>query len=333
MRAVFVTGGSGFVGRNLIAALRARGDEVRALVRSDAAAATVTNAGAVPVRAELTDTGAMTAAMRGCAVVFHAAAKVEEWGTAADFHAINVAGTEAVLAAARAAEVPALVHVSTEAVLVGGPPIVNADESRPLPPRPIGLYAQTKGLAETRVREASSETLRTVVVRPRLIWGEGDTAVLPKLVEAVRTGRFMWIGGGRHLTSTCHVKNVVEGMLLAAERGRGGEVYFLTDGPPTEMRAFMTAMLQSRGVTPGDRSVPRSVAHALAIAGDALWRAVGAASPPPLVHGTFHLIGEEVTVVDAKARRELGYVGHVTREAGLAGMRYVPGSPRGASEA
>jgi nucleoside-diphosphate-sugar epimerase len=134
----------------------------------------------------------------------------------------------------------------------------------------------------------------------------------------------MWIGGGHHLTSTCHVKNVVEGMLLAAERGKGGEIYFLTDGAPTEMRGFMSAMLATRGVTAPDKSVPRPIAHALAIVTDRAWSLFGAKSPPPLVHATFHLIGEEVTVNDAKARRELGYVGKVARERGLAEMRDAP---------
>src|SRR4051812_38112289 len=118
----FVTGGSGFVGRNLIAALRESGAQVRALARSAAAMQAVERAGAEPVAGDLDDEAAMRAGMAGCDVVFHAAAQVGDWGNFADFYRANVAGTEHVLAAARASGVPRLVHVSTEAVLVGGPP-------------------------------------------------------------------------------------------------------------------------------------------------------------------------------------------------------------------
>ena len=321
MPSTFLTGGSGFVGRNLVPALVSRGDRVFALARSDTAAATVSALGATPVRAELDDVEAMTTAMRSCETVFHCAAKIDEWGAPSEFERVNVAGTEAVLTAAKRAGVRRLVHVSTEAVLVGGGPIVDADETKPLPRRPLGQYARTKGLAETRVRDASSGTLTTVVVRPRFVWGKGDTAVLPRLADAVRDGRFSWISGGRYRTSTCHVQNLVEALLLAGERGRGGEVYFVTDGAPVEFRSFITALLKTRGVDPGTKSIPHAIAHAVAIVGDAAYRLVNAKGPPPLAHATLHLIGEEVTVVDAKARRELEYVGRVTREAGLAEMQ------------
>jgi nucleoside-diphosphate-sugar epimerase len=120
-----------------------------------------------------------------------------------------------------------------------------------------------------------------------------------------------------YLTSTCHVENVCEGMLKAAEKGRTGEVYFLTDGEPTPFRPFIEAMLRTQGVQPPTKSLPKWVVHAAAISSDFLWRTLKLSGRPPLPHATFHLIGEEVTVVDDKARRELGYVGEVTRERGL----------------
>jgi nucleoside-diphosphate-sugar epimerase len=200
-------------------------------------------------------------------------------------------------------------------VLADGDPIVRADETRPYPERPAGPYPISKGLAERAVLAANrTGELETVVVRPRFIWGKGDTSVLPQLVEAVRRKRFGWIEGGRYLTSTCHVANVVEGALLAAERGAPGEIYFLTDGPPVELRAFVTELLATQGLTPGDRELPRWVARAAAAL-------TGWMERPPVTRTELALIGHEVTVDDAKARRELGYVGKVTREAGLAELR------------
>ncbi len=318
MRA-FVTGGSGFVGGRLIAALRARGHEVRALARSGASREAVRAAGAEPWEGDLSDVGALQRGMAGCDVVFHAAAVVKMWGPREEFVEANVRGTERVLEAARTAGVKRLVHVSSESALLEGPALVNVDETRPLPPpeRVIGLYPSTKNEAERRVRDAHSAELSTVIVRPRFVWGRGDNAVLPQIVAMVKKGRFSWVGGGHYRTSTCHVDNCVEGLLLAAEKGRGGEAYFLTDGEPVEFRAFITELLRTQGVDAGDKSVPLGLARAAASVTEAVWTLFGLKSQPPLTRTELLLVGQEVTVSDAKARRELGYQGHMSREEGL----------------
>jgi nucleoside-diphosphate-sugar epimerase len=321
LRTAFVTGGSGYLGRNLIRHLRARGVAVRALARSAEAAATVEALGATPVRGDLDDAGALGAGMRGCDAVFHSAASTAQWGDEAGAYAANVAGTERALGAARAAGVARFVHVSTEAVLAGGRPIVQADETTPRPARPAGLYPRTKGIAEDRVLAANGPDLSTVIVRPRLIWGNDDTTLLPAIVEAVRAGRFMWFDGGRYLTSTAHVDNVCVGLIAAAERGQGASTYFITDGEPAEMRGFLTALLATRGVTPGGRSLPRWAGALIAGAGEWAWRSLGLRGQPPLTRAELNLIGGEVTVRDEKARRELGYTPVISREAGLAAMR------------
>jgi nucleoside-diphosphate-sugar epimerase len=317
-----VTGGSGFLGRNLIPALRRNGMQVRALARSEAALAIVERAGAEPVRGDLADKEALRAGMQGCDHVFHLAARTNDWGRAEDAYRTNVNGTEHVLSAARGAGVPRFIHVSTEAVLVGesSPPLINVDETRPRPRRPLGLYAWTKGLAEERVLAAHSAELATVIVRPRFIWGAGDTTILPPIIQAVRSGAFVWFDGGHYLTSTCHVANVCEGLLLAAERGHGGEIYFLTDGAPIEFRQFMTAMLRTQGIVPGRRSIPSWLARAIAGGAEGTWRLLRLRRELPLTRFRVRIIGEEVTVDDAKARRDLGYTAAVSREEGLAAM-------------
>ncbi|ATB49981.1 NAD-dependent epimerase/dehydratase family protein [Corallococcus macrosporus] len=316
MRA-FVTGGSGFVGRNLLAALKVRGTPARALARSTASMTAVTEAGAEPFEGDLSDVERLKAGMEGCDTVFHAAALVKGWGARSEFFETNVRGTERVLEAARAAGVKRLVHVSTEAVLADGSPLVGVDETMPLPERPIGDYPSTKGEAERRVLSVNAPDFVTVAVRPRFVWGAGDTSLLPQFLEAVRAGRFRWFSGGRYLTSTCHVANCVEGMLLAAEKGRGGEAYFLTDGAPVEFRRFITDMLATQGVDAGQRTLPYGVAATVATVGDLLWGTLGLGGRPPLTRAEVLLMGREVTVRDDKARGELGYEGRRSREEGL----------------
>ena len=306
-RAAFVTGGSGFIGGALVRRLVADGWRVRALARSDASAKAVAANGAEAVRGDLDDIGSMAAGARGCDVTFHCAAHLGEWGTREEFERGNVQGTKNVLEAARRAGVHRFVHVGTEAALLDGTPLVMVDERAPLKPDSPALYSATKAQAEAAVLAASTPELETVVVRPRLVWGPGDTTVLPELVAAVKAGKFAWIGGGRHLTSTTHVDNVVEGLVLAAERGTPGSVYFVTDGEPVEFRDFVTRWLATAGVDPGGRSLPAPLARAAAAAGEGIWRTLRLKGQPPVTRLGVWLSSLETTIDISRAREELGY--------------------------
>lgn len=323
----FVTGGSGFVGGRLIGRLAREGVKVRALARSDDSAAKVEAAGAEPVRGDLDDEEVMRAGAEGCKYAFHAAAKVEDWGDPADFERINVDGTTRLLRAARAAGVERFVHVGTEAALLVGDPLVDANENAPLRPDSKALYPSTKARAERAVRTASREGFATVVVRPRFVWGPGDATVLPSIVEAVESGRFAFIGGGRHRTSTTHVDNAVEGLVLAADRGRPSAAYFVTDGEPIVFREWIARLLATRDVEPPTRSIPRPVAAALAAAGETAWRLLPLKGAPPLTRMTYWVTGLECTLDDSAARADLGYAPVITREQGLDGLREPAAAP------
>ena len=316
--AAFVTGGSGFIGRRLIATLVGQGRAVRALARSPQAAAVVAGLGAQAVPGALADRAALVAGMAGCGTVFHAAARVALWGERAAFLRDTVQGTANVVAAARAAGAGCLVHVGTEAVLADGRAIVQADETRKLPTWPNGPYPWSKGLAERAVLRANCERLRTVSVRPRFVWGAGDTVLLPVLAGAMRRGAFVWFGDRHHPMSTCHVANVVHGLLLAEALGRGGEAYFVTDGAPVDFAEFLGRLVATQGVRARGLGAPLWVADLLAAGLEALWLLPGLPKAgPPLTRTAVNLFFREVTVSDAKARRELGYAPVMSIEAGL----------------
>ncbi|MFL5908969.1 MAG: NAD-dependent epimerase/dehydratase family protein, partial [Gaiellaceae bacterium] len=171
MGTAFVTGGSGFVGGALVRRLVRDGWTVRGLARSDASATAVRDAGAEPVRGDVSDLDALRTGARGAEVVFHAAAKVEDWGPAEEYERVTVQGTRNALAAARDAGVRRFVHVGTEAALMAGKPLVNVDETAPLRPDSPAPYPWSKAKAEQAVRDANGDGFETVVVRPRFVWG------------------------------------------------------------------------------------------------------------------------------------------------------------------
>ena len=158
-------------------------------------------------------------------------------------------------------------------------------------------------------------------MRPRFVWGAGDTTLLPQIVGQMRAGQWAWVGGGTHRTATTHVDNTVEGLVLAATRGRDRGVWFVTDGGSVVFREFVTELARTQGVEPGDRSVPTAVARFVGVAAEALWRAPAAARPPAA--DPLRDLGRLGRVHDliARAREELGYEPVRTREEGLAELR------------
>ncbi len=321
MATAFVTGGSGFIGGKLIERLRADGQSVRALARSDDAADRIRACGGEPARGELADVQAIRAGAEGSEWAFHAAAALGDWGKPNEFERGNVEGTANVLSACAQAGVQRFVHVGTEAALLAGQPLVDVDETAPLRPDSPVLYSSTKARAEQLVLDASRDGFETVVVRPRFVWGRGDTTLLPTMVELVRSGRFAWIGGGRHCSSTTHVDNVVEGLILGATKGVPGSVYFVTDGEPVVFREFVTELLSTQEVQAPTRSIPAPVAHAMAVVGESAWRALPLPGRPPLTRFAYWVSSQECTIRIEKARTELGYEPIRTIDDGLRELR------------
>jgi len=200
---------------------------------------------------------------------------------------------------------------------------VAVDEHYPLALRSRAPYSATKAAAEAAVIEANGNGLETVVVRPRFVWGAGDTTLLPVLVAMARSGRLRWVGGGRQLTSTTHVANTVEGLVLAAGKGVPGNAYFVTDGSPVVFREFVSALLATQGVQAPEGDVPLPVARAVARVSETLWRVLPLPGEPPVASFAVWASGLEATIDDTKAREQLGYRPVMTRDHGLTAMQAV----------
>jgi len=278
----------------------------------------VAAAGATPVTAGLDDLPKLADQLRGCDVAFHCAAHVAEYDRPDVYQRVNVRGTEAALDACRRAGIGRFVHVSTEAALLAGQPLININEDAPLRPDSKVAYCATKARAEQAVMAAhQAGHLQTAIVRPRLIWGPGDTTIAPAVVAAVGAGRFRWIGGGRHLTATTHVDNAVEGLVRAAVSDRSGRVWFVTDGAPVVFREFITALVATEGVDIPDRTIPPRMARALAATLEGTWGVLHLKGTPPLTTTAVWLSSLEVTIDISRAREELGYHPVKDRPTGL----------------
>jgi len=322
MSTCLVTGGSGFVGGQLIERLVAHGWRVRALARGDEAARIVGRHGAQAVRGSLDDAASLTAASLGCDTVVHVAALFKLWGDPAAFERTNVQGTASLLQAAQAASVRRFVQVGAAAVVMGDPaPMLRADESLPRQERAWAPYSASKARSEALVLGANRPgVFETVVIRPPMIWGAG-MPTLDHMVATVKAGQFRWVGGGSQAMSTAHVDNVCHAVELAIEKGRGGEAYFVSDGADGTLRQVISSLLQTRAVNPPRASAPLPVAWAMAGVMEWIWRTFPRRGEPPMTRQMLRLIGQPFTLDIGKAQRELGYRPVVSWEQGLGAMR------------
>ncbi len=319
---VFLTGGSGYVGRNLIRHFVTRGVEVKALARSAEAAATVEALGAQACEGDVHHRG-LADLMANCRTLIHAAADTSHGHGSSIQQRTNVDGTAHVFAAARAAGMSRAVHLSTESVLLDGRPLIAATEDRPLPRRFPGAYSRSKAQAEAIALSSASDLLHVVSLRPRFVWGRDDTTALPVLVAAARSGQLAWIDGGQYLTSTTHIANLCEGVELAIAHGASGQVYFIADDAPVPFREFVSRLLETQGIDAPNKRVPGWLVRAMASLGDALATISGGRVHLPVSRQDLATMAVEVTLDIGKARRDLGYVPVIGMDEGMEELKAV----------
>ena len=254
-----VTGGGGFLGGGVVDALLARGDDVTSLARGDYPA--LRERGVTTVRGDLTDPAACAQALTGVDVVFHVAAKAGYWGADAAFRHSNVEGTRVLLDACRTAGVGKFVFTSTPSVVHTGGDIHGGDESLPYATHFDSAYPETKAEAERLVLAADGPDLATVALRPHLVWGPGDTQLVPRILARARAGRLRFVGDGSAVIDTTYVDDAVRAHLDAADHlapgaACAGRPYFITSGDPRPVREHRQRHRRRRRARAGPRHGP-----------------------------------------------------------------------------
>jgi 2-alkyl-3-oxoalkanoate reductase len=315
-----VTGGGGFLGLAIVRALRVRGDSVRSLSRQEHPV--LRELGVEHMLGDVADATAVSAAARGCDIVFHVAAKAGLAGPYEDYHRANVLGTENVLAACRAQGVHRLVHTSSPSVVFDGRDMEGVDESVPYPTHFEAHYPRTKALAEQLVLRANSPALATVALRPHLIWGPGDNHLLPRLIARAKAGQLRRIGTQRKLVDTVFIDNAVDAHLLAADALApgatcAGKAYFISNGEPIELWEMVNRMLAAAGLPPVTRSVPLPAAMALAWCLENFTRLTGSRHEPRLTRFMAREMSTAHWFDISAAKRDFGYAPRVSTAEGL----------------
>lgn len=310
-----VTGGTGFLGGHLVAALAERGEEVVALGRDPKKCAALQRSGIETVQCDLCDRSAVDAALKGVEIVFHVAALTAPWGPYRDFHAANVTATENVAHAALLNGVRRLVFVSSPSVTSSRRDGTETDESEPYAKHYLSPYPLTKKLAEDAVNRMRDQ-IELVIVRPKAIFGPGDLSLLPRLVAASRRGVLRQIGNGTNFVDLTYVANVVDALLLAAHSSRAvGSTYLITNGEHILLWPVLRKVLATAGCDPNLRTIPAQVAYAAATLME--WRSRWTHKEPAMSRYAVSVLERTQIYSIEAARRDLNYVPRVSVEQGL----------------
>ena len=311
MGRALVTGGGGFVGSHVVRRLLDRGESVRVLGRRDYPE--LAAAGAECVRGDVSDAAAVAAAVENCDTVYHVAALPGVWGRTEDFERTNVLGTQNVIDACHTHGVGRLVFTSSPSVVFDGRDHLDADESLPYPESYLCDYQRTKAEAERRVLAADVPGgLRTVAIRPHLVFGPGDNSLTPRVHERARKGRLRIVGDGRNVISVSYVENVAAAHLqaadeLAGEARCGGRAYFVNEPRPVAVGDWLDQVLAFGGLPPCRKRIPLGLAYGVGSMLETLWSLAFVRSEPPMTRFLALQLGKSHTYSTAAAERDFGY--------------------------
>ncbi|HDK44482.1 MAG TPA: NAD-dependent epimerase/dehydratase family protein [Desulfobacteraceae bacterium] len=335
MKKALVTGGGGFIGQAIVGQLVDQGVEVTIVGRHHYPE--VERLGGRCLVGDIRDRPFMIQAVTGHDTVFHAAAKAGIWGRRADYFSINVTGTDNVIAACRENRVERLVYTSSPSVVFDGSDLAGVDETLPYSRNVHCAYAETKILAEKKVLAANAGSLKTTALRPHLVWGPGDTNLVPRLLRRGREGSLKIVGDGTNRVDISYIDNVAQAHLLAAANlehaaTAAGETFFISQGEPVVLWDWINTLFGRLGIPAVKKKVSFKTAYRAGWLLERLYSLAGLEKEPKMTRFMAEQLARSHWFAIDKARAVLSYTPTVSGALGLdrlvGSLRRETGAPR-----
>ena len=310
---ILVTGGLGFVGHALVQKLLSQGHEVHALGRTLNPPSTKLVHGLQYHSHDLAKEPVQSTWFEGTDTVFHVAAKAGVGGSYESYRQANLTATENLLRASTEIGVTKFIYTSTPSVAFSAEPIQGGNESLPYSKENFSPYASTKALAEQAVLSYhNTQGMRTIALRPHLIWGEGDPHLLPRVISRHRSGKLKIVGNGKNLVDLTHLDNVIHAHLCAfqsmsADSLLGGKAYFIGQNEPVALWQWLNEIFDQLNLPPLKKSVSFETAFLLGQVIEKIWSLFRLSSDPPMTRFVATQLAHDHWFSSLAAERDLGY--------------------------
>jgi len=310
---VLVTGGLGFIGFRIVQKLINQGHEVHALGRTPSVPTEKRIRGLHYHCHDLSESFLSADWFQEIDTVFHVAAKAGVGGKFQEYLDANHTSTEKLLVASKKSKVKRFIYTSTPSVVFSKFPICNGDESLPYSSENFSPYATTKAMAEEAVLSANDRSgMRTIALRPHLVWGEGDPHLLPRVIARHKTGRFKVVGDGKNKVDLTHVENVVHAHLCAleamvSEPSLGGQAYFIGQNEPVYLWRWLNQIFSETGLPHLKKSISFKTAYQLGSIIEKIWHTLHLKSDPPMTRFVACQLAQDHWFSSDAARKDLNY--------------------------
>ncbi|AUD59899.1 3-beta hydroxysteroid dehydrogenase [Shewanella sp. Pdp11] len=346
----FVTGAGGFLGKAICLRLLAAGIKVTGFARGHYPE--LEALGVVMLQGDLVNKDQLQQAMQGCDIVFHVASKAGVWGDRDSYFCPNVKGAANVIVACKTLKIDKLVYTSTPSVTFAGQDESGIDESTPYATRFLNYYAHSKAIAEKMMLDAnqvgdmplenpsvtqvSSQVttqatapyaLKTVALRPHLIWGPGDPHLVPRVLARGRLGKLKLVGREDKLVDTIYIDNAAYAHVLAAlelcqaKPKCQGKAYFLSNDEPITMAKMLNLILACDALPPVTKRVPQSVAYVAGTVLETVYFLLKKQEEPMMTRFVARQLSCSHYFDISAAKRDLGYRALVSINEGMARLK------------
>jgi 2-alkyl-3-oxoalkanoate reductase len=329
---IFLTGATGFIGSHFLKHCLAAGHSATCSVRSAKQADAIRALGASAWEGDLQNHGELSLALAGMDVLIHAAGCRDLTAPANLLLQSNVRLTQALVDAAATAKVAQFIYISAASVVMSKPvALLNVTESAPITSQAYLPYTRSKAIAEASVLAAQQTGMRVVVLRPSFVWGKGDS-IDTEIGPASNRGQFGWFSQGHYPFASCSIANLCDALQRAMQHTQSGCVFNISDREPVDFRVFMTRRLEVSGFQVPTLSVPRKLAWWLGAFTETGWTYLPMPGKPPIVREMVRLMGFPFTVSIERAKRDLGYLGHHSTEAGMSNIASLIQAGQGSAQ-
>ncbi|QZY54023.1 NAD-dependent epimerase/dehydratase family protein [Crassaminicella profunda] len=316
---VLVTGGTGFLGERLAMRLISMGYGVTVVGRNKIKGKELEKLGINFIPLDLADQEKTIAVCKNQSYIFHCAALSSPWGRYKDFYASNVLSTKNLIMGIKKWNVKRLVHVSTPSIYFDYTDRLNIPENSPLPKDSVNFYAQTKLMAEKEIDKAYKDGLEVISIRPRALFGPGDTTILPRLIRANNKRFIPLINEGKAVVDVTYVENVVDALLLCMDSDENtlGQKYNITNGEPMMLIELLQKLFDKLNVALRGKNISFEKAYRFAGILEFISKYLLLGKEPTLTQYSVGVLAKSQTLDIQKARKELRYKPRISIDEGL----------------